>query len=226
MNHVFRGILSSFSGVIYGSRNGIHILDLQYTVKALHQYHDQVRELTNSGGIILFVGTKRQASDVIAREAQRVGMPYVNHRWLGGTLTNWKTIQKRIKQLEVLEHRLESGEANSLTKKESLILHREVEKLQLRLGGIRNMKRLPDIVFVVDTNRESTAIRECNILGIPIIAIVDSNSDPDLIDFPIPANDDALRSINIIVSAISDAILEGRSMRMSADEDADYDEVD
>lgn len=209
------------SEFIFGSRNGIHILDLQYTIKYIDKYYDMVVNLVNSGGIILFIGTKRQASEIIAREAQRAGMPYVNHRWLGGTLTNWSTIRNRIDQLKKLEHRRNTGEFNLLTKKEALVLDRQIEKLQLRLGGIRDMKRLPDIVFVVDSNREATAIHECNILNIPVLAIVDSNSDPDKIDYLLPANDDSMRSINLVVSAIADAALEGRSMRKAEAEEVD-----
>ncbi|MEO1667382.1 MAG: 30S ribosomal protein S2 [Chloroflexota bacterium] len=209
---------------IFTSRNGIHILDLQQTIKHLNDYHDLIRDTVAGGGVVLFVGTKRQAAETIKQEANRCGMPYVNHRWLGGTLTNWTTIRKRIDQLKKLEQRRDKGEFERLTKKEALMLEREIEKLQLRLGGIRNMKKVPDLVFIVDTVREDTAVKECNILDVPIIALVDSNSDPDQIDYILPSNDDAMRAIKLMVSAIADAVLAGRAMRKGeSDEDDDFD---
>ncbi len=204
---------------IFTSRNGIHILDLQQTIKNLNTYHDMIRDLVAGGGVVLFVGTKRQAAETIRQEAGRCGMPYVNHRWLGGTLTNWTTIRKRIDQLKKLEERRDKGEFERLTKKEALQLEREIAKLQLRLGGIRNMKRPPELVFIVDTVREDTAVKECNILDIPVLALVDSNSDPDDVDYILPANDDAMRAIKLMVSAIADAVLAGRAMRKGDDGD-------
>jgi small subunit ribosomal protein S2 len=204
---------------IFTERNGIHIIDLQQTLANLNQYYDLVRDTVVSGGSVLFVGTKRQAQETVAQEAQRAGMPYVNHRWLGGTLTNWSTIRKRIETLKDLEKRRDSGELNLLTKKERLILERKIEKLQLRLGGIRDMRRLPDIIVIIDTKREATAIKEANILGIPVLALADTNSDPDELDYLIPANDDAVRAIKLLVSTIANAAAEGRAMRKVDDLD-------
>ncbi len=212
---------------IFTSRNGIHILDLQQTIKNLNNYHDMIRDLVAGGGVVLFVGTKRQAAETIRQEANRCGMPYVNHRWLGGTLTNWTTIRKRIDQLKKLEERRDKGEFDRLTKKEALQLEREIAKLQLRLGGIRNMKRPPELVFIVDTVREDTAVKECNILNIPVVALVDSNSDPDEVDYILPANDDAMRAIKLMVSAIADAVLAGHAMRKGDDgDDSDIETMD
>ncbi|MFZ4816045.1 MAG: 30S ribosomal protein S2 [Phototrophicaceae bacterium] len=215
---------------IFTARNGIHILNLQQTIRNVHEYHDLVRDLIAGGGVVLFVGTKRQAAETIRHEALRCGMPYINHRWLGGMLTNWTTIRKRIDQLKKLEQRREAGEFAFLPKKEALMLEREIEKLQLRLGGIRNLKRLPDVVFIVDTIREATAIKECNNLHIPVMALVDSNCDPDVVDYILPANDDAMRAIKLMVSAVAAAVLEGRSMRKDGAGDDDdfemFEEVD
>ncbi len=208
---------------IFAERNGIHIIDLQQTIVNLNHYHDMIRDLVADGGTIMFVGTKRQAQESIRREAERCRMPYVNHRWLGGTLTNWRTIRERIDTLKSLERRRDEGEFDLLTKKEALILQRKIEKLQLRLGGIRDMRRLPDMLLVVDTVREMTAVKEANILNIPVIALVDTNSDPDEIDYIIPANDDAVRAIKLIVAAMADAVLEGVNLRQ-ADMEAEDDE--
>lgn len=208
---------------IFTSRNGIHILDLQQTIKSLHEYHDMVSNLVANGGTVLFVGTKRQAAETIRQEAGRCGMPYVNHRWLGGTLTNWVTIRQRIDTLKKLEEQRDRGEFSLLTKKEQLTKEREIEKLQLRLGGIRTMTRLPDMVFIVDTIREETAVKECNILSIPVVALLDSNGDPDDIDYILPANDDAMRSIKIMVKAMADAVLDGRAMRKGSDAEPEID---
>lgn len=204
---------------IFTQRNGIHIIDLQQTVVNLSQYHDILRDIIADGGTVLFVGTKRQAQDTIAREAERCGMPYVNERWLGGTLTNWQTIRSRIDKLKSLEKRRDKGEFELLTKRERVVLQRQIEKLQIRLGGIRDMKRVPDILVVVDTEREVTAVNEANILDIPVMALVDSNSNPDNIDYLIPGNDDAMRSIKLIVSALADAVIEGQNMRKAYAED-------
>jgi small subunit ribosomal protein S2 len=178
---------------IFTERNGIHILDLQQTIKALEEAYDTVRDTVAGGNSVLFVGTKRQAQETIARESERCHMPYVNQRWLGGTLTNWTTIRQRIEYLDNLEGRQARGEFELLSKKEGLMLTRKIEKLRNRLGGIRTMTRLPGIIFLVDVVRESTAVREANILDIPIVAMVDTNGDPDVIDYIIPSNDDAIR---------------------------------
>ncbi len=202
---------------IFTERNGIHIIDLQQTIVNLNQYFDMVRDIIAKGGSVLFVGTKRQAQEAVAREAERCHMPYVTTRWLGGTLTNWVTIRKRIDTLKSLEKRREAGEFELLSKKEALVLNRKIEKLQLRLGGIRNMRRLPELLIVIDTRRESTAIKEANTLNIPVLALADTNSDPDVIDYIIPANDDAVRAIKLLVSAIADAVIDGQAMRKQDD---------
>jgi small subunit ribosomal protein S2 len=205
---------------IFTERNGIHILDLQQTIVTIENVYTHIRDTVAEGGTILFVGTKRQAQDTIAREASRASQPYVNQRWLGGTLTNWQTIRQRIDYLDKLEERRDAGEFELLKKKERLTLEREIEKLNLRLGGIRKMKRLPDMLFVVDINHEETAVREANILSIPIIAMVDTNCNPDPIDFVIPSNDDAIRAIKLITSKFADAALEGMTLRQEMiDED-------
>ena len=212
---------------IFADRNGIHIIDLQQTIVNLNEYYDMIRDIVADGGTILFVGTKRQAQESIQRESERCHMPYVNHRWLGGTLTNWRTIRERIDTLKKLEKRRDAGEFELLTKKEGLMLTRKIEKLQLRLGGIRDMNRLPSLLLVVDTVREATAVKEANILSIPVVALVDTNGDPDEIDYIIPANDDAVRAIKLLVSAFADAVLEGQAMRQAdADEDVDEDSAD
>lgn len=202
---------------IFAERNGIHIIDLQQTIVNLNTYYDMVRDVVAGGGTVLFVGTKRQAQETIAAESERCRMPYVNHRWLGGTLTNWRTIRERIETLKKLEKRREEGEFELLTKKEALILNRKIEKLQERLGGIREMKRLPNLIIVVDTVREATAVKEANTLEIPVMALADTNSDPNTIDYVIPANDDAVRAIKLIVAALADAVAEGQAMRKSDD---------
>lgn len=206
---------------IFTERNGIHILDLQQTLKAIRESCDLVRSTAAEGGSLLFVGTKRQAQETIAFEAQRCGMPYVNERWLGGTLTNWRTIRQRIDYVKELEQRRERGEFELLTKKEALTLSREIDKLNLRMGGIREMRTLPDLLFVVDVRREATAVREANILGIPVIAMVDTNCDPDVIDYVIPANDDAIRAIKLVTGYMADAVLEGIAMRKDMGEEVE-----
>lgn len=200
---------------IFTQRNGIHILDLQQTIVNLNKYYDMIVELVAKGGTVLFVGTKRQAQESIARESERCKMPYVNQRWLGGTLTNWRTIRDRIDTLKTLESRRDRGDFERMTKRERILIDRQIDKLQLRLGGIRTMKRLPDLVIVVDTPREFTAIQEANKLKIPVLALVDSNSNPDEIDYLIPGNDDAMRSIQLIVSTLAEAVIEGYNMRSS-----------
>lgn len=208
---------------LFTKRNGIHILDLRQTIVNLRQHHELIANLVAEGGEVLFVSTKRQAQEVIQEQATRCRMPYVTHRWLGGMLTNWRTIRERIDTLKQLEERREAGEFDQLTKKERLMVQRKIDTLQLRLGGIRGMTRLPKLLFVVDTIREVTAVKEANILGIPVLAMVDSNSDPDAIEYLIPANDDAMRSIRLIVTAIADAVLEGNLLRESERDEEDAD---
>ncbi|MCC6801390.1 MAG: 30S ribosomal protein S2 [Anaerolineae bacterium] len=211
---------------IFTERNGIHIIDLQQTLTNLNQYYDLIRDIVAGGGTVLFVGTKRQAQEAIAREAERANMPYINHRWLGGTLTNWKTIRDRIDTLKKLEKRRDNGDFDRLSKKEALILSRKIEKLQQRLGGIRNMRRLPEILVIVDTKREATAVKEANTLGIPVLALADTNSNPDEIDYIIPANDDAVRAIKLLLSAMADAVEEGQQMRKAEDFTEEGEETD
>ncbi len=198
---------------IFTERNGIHIIDLQQTLKSVNDVYNLVRDVSMEGGSVLFVGTKRQAQETIAQEATRCGMPYVNERWLGGTLTNWRTIRQRIDYLNNLEVRRDQGEFELLTKKEALTLTRKIEKLNIRLGGIRTMKGLPSLLFIIDVRREYTAVREANILDIPAIAMVDTNCDPDLIDYVIPSNDDAIRAIKLITGVVADAVIEGMALR-------------
>lgn len=198
---------------IFTQRNGIHIIDLQQTIANLNSYYDIIRDIVAKGGNVLFVGTKRQAQETVAQEAARCGMPYVNQRWLGGTLTNWRTIRERIDTLKKLEVRREKGEFELLTKREALMLNREIDKLNLRLGGIREMRRLPELVIVVDTRREATAVKEANVLNIPVMALVDTNCDPRSIDYVLPGNDDAMRAIKLIIEAFANAVIEGRDMR-------------
>jgi small subunit ribosomal protein S2 len=205
---------------IFTERNGIHIIDLQKTVKALDQGFNLVRDTVAEGGTVLFVGTKRQAQDTIRDEAERVEMPYVTTRWLGGMLTNWRTIRQRVNELDRLERMRDSGEFARITKKEALILQRKMDRLEYLLGGIRKMNAIPDLVFVIDVFRESTAIHEANLLQIPVLALVDTNCDPRNIDFIIPSNDDAIRAIKLLVSKIADAVLEGKAMRKEEEYEA------
>jgi small subunit ribosomal protein S2 len=198
---------------IFTERNGIHIIDLQQTVKALNTAYGLVRDTIANGGAVLFVGTKRQAQETIRDEAIRCGMPYVVERWLGGMLTNWVTIYKRISELERLENLRDSGEINRLTKKEGLLIEREIKRLTIRLSGVRNMKRLPELVFIVDVSREETAVHEANLTTVPVVALVDTNCDPRGVDYVIPSNDDAIRAIKLLVGKIADAVLEGKAMR-------------
>jgi small subunit ribosomal protein S2 len=198
---------------IFTERNGIHIIDLQQTLNALETAYALIRETVAAGGTLLFVGTKRQAQETIQAEAERCGMPYVNARWLGGTLTNWRTIRSRIDELIELERRRDSGDLERLTKKEAMMIGREIERLQDRLGGIREMRSLPKLVFVVDVRREEAAVHEANVLRIPVIALVDTNCDPGGIDYVIPSNDDAIRAIKLLAAKIADAVLEGKALR-------------
>jgi len=203
---------------IFTERNSIHIIDLQKTVKALEEAYNLVRDTVSDGGTVLFVGTKRQAQETIQNEATRCGMPYVTIRWLGGMLTNWRTIRQRINELDRLERMRDRGDFERLTKKEGLILTRQIERLEMLLGGIRHMNGLPDILFAVDVRREDTAIHEANLLEIPVVAMVDTNCDPRNIDYVIPSNDDAIRAIKLLVGKIADAVMEGKAMRKEEEE--------
>jgi small subunit ribosomal protein S2 len=198
---------------IFTERNGIHIIDLQQTITRLNQVYDMVRDSVAAGGIVLFVGTKRQARESVVQEAQRSSMPYVEQRWLGGTLTNWRTIRQRIDYLLEIEKQQARGEFSRLVKKEALMREREIARLNQRLGGLKDMRRLPNLLFVVDVRRDALAVKEANTLGIPVIAMVDTNCDPDPIDYVIPSNDDAIRAVKLIVSTIASAALEGRTLR-------------
>ncbi len=198
---------------IFTERNGIHIIDLQQTVKLLNQGYNVIRDAVANGGNVLFVGTKRQAQETVAEEAARCGMPYVTERWMGGMLTNWATMYKRIQELERLEKVRDSDEINHLTKKEGLLIEREITRLQTRLSGARIMKRRPDMLFIVDVGREEAAVREANLLKIPIVALVDTNCNPQNVDYVIPSNDDAIRAIKLLVAKIADAVLEGKAQR-------------
>jgi small subunit ribosomal protein S2 len=198
---------------IFTERSKIHIIDLQQTVVRLNDYYNMVRETVARGGTVLFVGTKRQAQATVQQEAERCGMPYVNQRWLGGTLTNWVTIKQRLDFLLRMERRIDAGDFRTLSKKEQLSIQREVDKLNTRIGGLKTMRRLPEMLFVIDTNLEDLAVKEANKLKIPIIGMVDTNSDPDPIDFVIPSNDDAIRAVKLIVSIIANAAEEGMRIR-------------
>jgi small subunit ribosomal protein S2 len=198
---------------IFTERNGVHIIDLQQTITSINKAYELVRDTVAAEGAVLFVGTKRQAQETIIQEAQRCGMPYITQRWLGGTLTNWRTIRKRIDYMLNLEARRDRGDFERLTKKEALDLQRQIEKLNTRLGGIREMREPPALLYVIDVRRETTAVKEANKLGIPIIALVDTNCDPDPIEHVIPANDDAIRAIKLITSKIADGVLEGVAQR-------------
>ena len=211
---------------IFGERNGIYILDLGKTVKLFHAAEEFVTNLASDGRTILFVGTKRQAQDVIAEESQRCGMFYVNERWLGGLLTNFATIQKSLGRLRDLEAMVTDGRYDTLSKKEIGRNEKERRKLTKNLEGIRGMSRLPDAIFIVDTKKEQIAVDEARKLKIPIIGIVDTNADPDQVDFVIPGNDDALRSIRLFAGAIADAIISGRDMKQSVEADATRDGSD
>jgi small subunit ribosomal protein S2 len=198
---------------IFTERNNIHIIDLQKTVKAIDEAYKKIVDTVAEGGTVLFVGTKRQAQETIQTEASRCGMPYVTARWLGGMLTNWRTIRQRVNELERLERMRDRGDFQRLTKKEGMLLTRKIERLEMLLGGIRNMAGLPDMLFAVDVRREETAIHEANLLEIPVIAMVDTNCDPYSVDYVIPSNDDAIRAIKLIVGKMADAVEEGRAMR-------------
>ncbi|MBO9344508.1 MAG: 30S ribosomal protein S2 [Chloroflexi bacterium] len=202
---------------IFTERNGVHIIDLQQTIVAIDQAAALIRDIVARGGSVLFIGTKRQAQEVIASQAQRAGQPYITERFLGGTLTNWRTIRSRLDRLAELEAMRDRGELERFTKKEALLMTREIERLNRRMGGIKNMRRLPDAIFVVDVCREANAVKEANRLGIPVIAIVDTNCSPDGVDYVIPANDDAIRAIKLIVEAMANAAVEGLKLREKAE---------
>jgi len=206
---------------IHGQRNGIYIIDLQHTLRQLYKAYGLVREQVANGGTVLFVGTKKQAQETITRESQRCGMYCVTHRWLGGTLTNFKTVRESIAELNRLEELETSGRINKFSKKEGSVMRKRREKLEKNLSGIKNMPGLPQVMFVIDAKREGIAIREAARLGIPCIAVIDTNCDPDVVDLPIPGNDDAIRAIQLFCSVIADAALEGRMRRekVQADED-------
>jgi small subunit ribosomal protein S2 len=197
---------------IYGERSGIYIVDLEQTLQGLERAYGFVRDVARSGGTVLFVGTKKQAQDVVAEHASRVGMPYVNTRWLGGMLTNFQTIFRRLRRLVELREMERSGAFDFLPKKEVLKLRREKEKLERNLGGIQDLERLPAAIYVIDTKKEHIAVTEANKLGIPVVAIVDTNCDPDEVEYVIPGNDDAIRSISLVTSVIADAIREGQGL--------------
>lgn len=198
---------------IFTERNGIHIIDLQQTVKLLNQALNLIRDTAAGGGTVLFVGTKRQAQETIKDEATRAGMPYVTERWLGGMLTNWSTMYARIQELDRLEQLRDSGEINRLTKKEGLLIQREIDRLLIHLSGVRLMRRLPELLFVVDVGREEAAVHEANLLKIPVVALVDTNCNPQGIDYVIPSNDDAIRAIKLLVAKVADSVLEGKALR-------------
>ena len=202
---------------IFTERNGIHIIDLQQTSKMLSQAYNVVRDAVANGGTVLFVGTKRQAQETVAEEAARCGMPYVTERWMGGMLTNWSTMHARIQELERLEKMRDNNELDRLTKKEGLLIGREITRLTTRLSGTRSMKRRPDLLFIIDVGREEAAVHEANLLNLPIVAMVDTNCNPQNIDYVIPSNDDAIRAIKLLVAKVADAVLEGKAMRKEED---------
>ena len=197
---------------IFGERNGIHIIDLQKTLKMFREASRFVSEISSHGRTVLFVGTKRQAQEAIAEEAKRAGAYYVNHRWLGGTLTNWATLQKSIKRLKLLKAMTEDGRMEQLSKKERARLDREMKHLHQNLAGIENMAQLPDALFVIDSNAEEIAVKEARRMGIPVVSVVDTNCDPDMVDWIIPGNDDALRAIRLFTTKIADSVAEGRTI--------------
>jgi small subunit ribosomal protein S2 len=198
---------------IFGERNGIYIIDLQQTLERIDTAYRFVRHTVENGGTVLFVGTKKQAQEPIQKQAERANSPYVNYRWLGGMLTNFQTVHGRVAKMHELERLVSSGETEQMIKKEGLKVKREVAKLERNLGGIRTLERAPDAIFVIDTKKEHIAVTEANRLGIPVIAVVDTNCDPDVIDFVIPGNDDAIRSANLMCRIVADAVIEGQWLR-------------
>lgn len=214
------------SPYIYTSRNGVHIIDLVQTAQLMEEAYTFMRTAAEQGKKFLFIGTKRQAAGIIAQEASRCGAYYVNQRWLGGMLTNWTTIKTRVERLKDLERREESGALDLLPKKEAAVLRREMEKLQKYLGGIKMMRKIPDVVLIVDQKREYNAVQECQKLGLTIVSLLDTNCDPDVVDIPIPANDDAIRSIKLIIGKLADAIYEGRHGQLDVAEEEDYEDYE
>ena len=210
LGHPTRHWHPKMRGYIYHARNDIYIIDLHQTLGALEESYELLRGVAQEGGTVLFVGTKRQGQDTIQDQAQRCGMPYVDKRWLGGMLTNFQTMRQRVSHMEKLIAAEEAGEWRRLSKKEALWLGREKDKLLNSLGGVRTMSGLPDVVFIIDVNREQLAVREANKLGIPIVALVDTNCDPEPIDYVIPGNDDAIRAIRLVTTKMADAVIEGR----------------
>ncbi len=198
---------------IHGDRGGIYLIDLNQTMSGIEKSYSYVRDLVSEGGTVLFIGTKKQAQDPIQGYAEKCGMPFINQRWLGGMLTNFETISKRVSKMKNLQGMRDSGEFEIMPKKEALLLNRELTKLERNLNGIRNLERLPDAVFILDTNKEAIAVTESNKLGISVVAVVDTNCDPDVIDYAIPGNDDAIRSADLMCRVISDAVIEGKIMR-------------
>ena len=194
---------------IFGSRNGIHIIDLQKTLRMANESYDFMRELAAAGGRVLFVGTKRQARDAVKEESSRAGQYYVNHRWLGGMLTNFQTVQQSVRKMKELKRKKEEGVFDLITKKEALKLQNDLDKLERTLGGVEEMTRLPDCLFVIDVQKEELAVKEAQKLGIPVVAVVDSNCNPTGIDYVVPGNDDAIRAVRLFCSKIADAIIEG-----------------
>lgn len=209
---------------IFTQRNGIYIIDLQKTIKMLDDAYNFMKAVAQDGGVFLFVGTKKQAQDSIAEEATRAGQYYVNQRWLGGTLTNWSTMQSRIKRLKQLKQMSEDGTFDVLPKKEVALLTKKMDKLEKFFGGIEDMPRIPDVLFVVDPKKEKIAVHEANILGIPVVAMVDTNTDPDPIDVVIPSNDDAIRAIRLIAGAMADAVVEGQQGQDDESVEVDFKE--
>jgi small subunit ribosomal protein S2 len=207
---------------IFGQRNGIHIIDLQKTLRMANEAYSFMRELATAGGRVLFVGTKRQARDAVKEESSRAGQFYVNHRWLGGTLTNFATVQQSVRKMKDLQRQKEEGVFELLTKKEALHLQRQLDKLERSLGGIKDMNELPDCLFVIDVRKEELAVREAQKLGIPVVAVVDSNCNPSGIDYIVPGNDDAIRAVRLFCSKVADALLEGsESWQLENAEDGD-----
>jgi len=206
---------------IFTERNGIHIIDLQQTVKSITNAFNAIRDCVATGGVVMFVGTKRQAQETVHDEAIRCGMPFVTERWLGGMLTNWSTMHQRIVELERMEKLFATGDIEKLTKKEALLIQRQITRLNIHLSGVRNMGRVPDLVFVVDVSREYAAVHEANLMNIPVIALVDTNCDPNNVDYVIPSNDDAIRAIKLLVSKMADAVEEGKALRKDEELEAE-----
>lgn len=202
---------------IFTERNGVHIIDLQQTIVAIDHAYNYVRDIVSKGGTVMFVGTKRQAQEPIITQASRAGQPYITERFMGGTLSNWRTIKSRLERMAELEAMKERGELDRFTKKEALGKTREIDRLNRKMGGIKTMRRLPEALFIIDVSREFNAIKEANALGIPVIAMVDTNCDPDGVDYIIPSNDDAIRAIKLIVEAMANAALEGLALRKGTD---------